>query len=214
MKMYIYNHCPYCIKTRLVADLSNLKYETVILANDDEKAHVDKIGSKQVPFIEKDDGEFLKESNDICEYISRLQNFNIATSQNNIELKNLISELQNISKKITYSRVPYHLNNKKDFPTQSAKNYFINKKSSYIGDMDELYKNPPKEIILEVQTLLDKIDKYINYPFINGDKFSWDDINIFPFLSLITIMKDLVKIPVNVEKYLKGIEEKTNIKLY
>ena len=40
MKLYVYNHCPHCIKTRLVADISGLIYETIYLANDDVKAHV------------------------------------------------------------------------------------------------------------------------------------------------------------------------------
>ncbi len=214
MKMYIYNHCPFCIKTRLVADLSNLKYETIVLANDDEKAHIDRIGAKQVPFIEKDDGTFLKESNYICEYIANLQNFKIAPTQENEKLYSLLQELQNTAKKITYARIPYHTLNSDDFPTQSAKDYFINKKSAYIGDLHEFYKNPPAEIITHSQELLDKIDTHIKAPFINGETFSWDDINVFPLLSIITIIKDLVHIPTNIQNYLNCIEQKTNIQLY
>ena len=85
MKLYVYHHCPYCIKPRLVSDLSGLDYELVFLANGDEKAHIDRIGSKQVPFLEKDDGIFLKESDEICKYIIQLQNFDIAKSQMNNE---------------------------------------------------------------------------------------------------------------------------------
>ncbi|MDE4998968.1 glutathione S-transferase N-terminal domain-containing protein, partial [Francisella tularensis] len=59
MKIYLYHPCPYCIKVRLVADLRNFDYQMIILANDDEKAHIDRIGSKREPFLEKDDGTFI-----------------------------------------------------------------------------------------------------------------------------------------------------------
>ncbi|MDE4965804.1 glutathione S-transferase N-terminal domain-containing protein, partial [Francisella tularensis subsp. holarctica] len=56
------------MKVRLVADLSNFDYQMIILENDDEKAHIDRIGSKRVPFLETDDGTFIKDSDEICKF--------------------------------------------------------------------------------------------------------------------------------------------------
>ena len=127
MKIYLYHHCPFCIKVRLVADLSKLDYEMIFLANDDEKSHIDRIGSKQVPFLEKDDGSFIKESDEICNYIAKLQNFEIATSAIDNIVKEYISELAPHYRRVLYPRIPHHPANYCDFPTQSAKDYFINK---------------------------------------------------------------------------------------
>lgn len=214
MKIYLYHHCPYCIKARLVADLSGLNYETIFLANDDEKAHIDRIGSKQVPFLEKADGTFIKESNDICEYISKIQGFDIADSAIDNLVKDLVTELAPHYRRVVYPRMPHHPKNECDFPTQSAKDYFIKKKSAYIGDMDALLKNPPYDSIKAINDILNKIDPYIKTPFINGDKFSWDDINIFPIFFILTMAKDLIEIPVNITNYIQNIEAKTNIELY
>ena len=80
--------------------------------------------------------------------------------------------------------------------------------------MEELYTNPPKDAIAKTQAKIYEINKHIQSPFVNGYEFSWDDINIFPFLSIITIIKDLVHIPKSIQKYLNSIESKTNIELY
>ncbi|MBK2109018.1 glutaredoxin 2 [Francisella tularensis] len=214
MKIYLYHHCPYCIKVRLVADLSNFDYQMIILANDDEKAHIDRIGSKQVPFLEKDDGTFIKESDEICKFIAKVQNFEIAESTIDDFVKGCIADLEPHYRRIIYPRIPHHPRNECDFPTQSAKEYFINKKSQYVGDFDALLRNPPYDSIRAINQILAKIDPFIKTPFINGKKFSWDDINIFPIFFILTMSKDLLEIPTNITNYIKNIEAKTNIELY
>ncbi|ABK89920.1 glutaredoxin 2 [Francisella tularensis subsp. novicida] len=214
MKIYLYHHCPYCIKVRLVADLSNFDYQMIILANDDEKAHIDRIGSKQVPFLEKDDGTFIKESDEICKFIAKVQNFEIAESTIDDFVKGCIADLEPHYRRIIYPRIPHHPRNECDFPTQSAKEYFINKKSQYIGDFDALLRNPPYDSIRAINQILAKIDPFIKTLFINGEKFSWDDINIFPIFFILTMSKDLLEIPTNITNYIKNIEAKTNIELY
>ncbi len=214
MRLFVYNHCSHCVKPRLVADLSGLNYELVFLANDDEKSHLDRIGSKLVPFLEKTQGTFLKESIDICEYIAELQDFDIARSQIDDEVKSILAELPDNYRKIIYPRMLHHPKNKCDFPTQSAKDYFINKKSKYIGDMSLLLSHPPTSAISAINKSLEALDKYIQTPFFNGDKFSWDDIEIFPVFFILTMARELLDIPTNIENYMRSIESNTNIELY
>ncbi|QEO56722.1 glutaredoxin 2 [Francisella marina] len=214
MKIYLYHHCPYCIKVRLVADLSKLDYEMIILANDDEKSHIDRIGSKQVPFLEKDDGTFIIESDEICKFIAKTQNFDIAESMINSSVKELVAQLAEHYRRIVYPRIPHHPRNECDFPTQSAKDYFINKKSQYIGDFDALLRNPPYDSIIAINKILKEIEPFVKIPFINGDNFSWDDINIFPIFFILTMARDLLEVPDNINSYIKSIETKTNIELY
>lgn len=214
MKLYVYHHCPYCIKTRIVADLSGLDYELVFLANDDEKSHIERIGLKQVPFLEKDDGIFIKESEDVCKYISKIQSFDIAQTNIDPKIKALVDDLAPHYRRVVYPRIPHHPANECDFPTQSAKEYFIYKKSKYLGDMDALLKNPPYDAVLAINKILKEIDPFIQSPFIGGDKLSWDDINIFPIFFILTMAKGMVEFPKNITKYIQSIENKTNIELY
>ena len=36
MKLYIYDHCPFCVRARMAAGLFGADVEEVVLANDDE----------------------------------------------------------------------------------------------------------------------------------------------------------------------------------
>ena len=69
MKLYIYDHCPFCVRARMIFGLRGVEVENIILANDDEDTPIGMIGAKQVPILEKDDGTFMGESLDIVHYI-------------------------------------------------------------------------------------------------------------------------------------------------
>ena len=64
MKLYIYDHCPFCVRARMAAGLFGADVEEVVLANDDEATPIGMIGAKQVPILQKEDGSFMGESLD------------------------------------------------------------------------------------------------------------------------------------------------------
>ena len=37
MKLYIYDHCPFCVKARMIFGLKNKPVELVVMLNDDEE---------------------------------------------------------------------------------------------------------------------------------------------------------------------------------
>ena len=53
MKLYIYDHCPFCVRARMSFGLRDVAVEEVVLANDDETTPIGMIGSKQVPILQK-----------------------------------------------------------------------------------------------------------------------------------------------------------------
>ena len=110
--------------------------------------------------------------------------------------------------------MPHNTKNACDFPTQSAKEYFLDKKALYIGDMSDLLINPPNDSITAINETLASIDSQVQFPFINGDKLSWDDVYLFPILFILTMAKEIIVIPTNIKKYIHNIEKNTNIELY
>ena len=65
MKLYVYDHCPYCVRARMIFGLKNLAFEKIVLLNDDESTPVGLIGKKVVPILIKENGEVMPESLDI-----------------------------------------------------------------------------------------------------------------------------------------------------
>ncbi|VEA74095.1 Glutaredoxin-2 [Serratia rubidaea] len=72
MKLFIYDHCPFCVKARMIFGLQGKPVRLVTLLNDDEITPTTMIGKKMAPILQKDDGSYLPESMDIVHYIDRL----------------------------------------------------------------------------------------------------------------------------------------------
>ncbi|WP_395946225.1 glutaredoxin 2 [Caedibacter taeniospiralis] len=215
MKLYIYEHCPFCIRPRIIAGIKKIPLELVYLANDDEKSHLDLIGKKQVPFLQKKDGSFLLESLDICQYLNTFDqkpalSTEITTTK---ALLTLANDLSGASKSLVYPRFLDHPQNHQDFPTQSAKDYFEHKKEKYIGCFKANLRFP-EAAIEKTELVLFELNRLMTFEFASSDKFSWDDIMVFPILRNLTIIGDLVNIPAKLLHYAKKLSTLSGIELY
>ena len=55
MQLYIYDHCPFCVRARMIFGLKNLPVQLRVLANDDDATPIGLVGQKMVPILVKDD---------------------------------------------------------------------------------------------------------------------------------------------------------------
>ncbi|MFA0156668.1 glutaredoxin 2 [Vibrio sp. 10N.261.46.A3] len=73
MKLYIYDHCPFCARVSYIAQSLGLNIELVSVDYDDAQTLIDLIGKKMVPVLQKDDGSIMAESLDIIAYFMDLK---------------------------------------------------------------------------------------------------------------------------------------------
>jgi len=69
MKLYVYDHCPYCNRVRFLAGLKNIALDIVPLSYDDNETTVALVGKRAVPILQQDDGSLMLESMDIARYL-------------------------------------------------------------------------------------------------------------------------------------------------
>eukprot|EP00922_Rhytidocystis_sp_ex-Travisia-forbesii_P027212 GHVS01039905.1.p1 GENE.GHVS01039905.1~~GHVS01039905.1.p1 ORF type:complete len:290 (+),score=33.74 GHVS01039905.1:67-936(+) len=50
-KLYVYDHCHYCVRARMLLGLKKIKHELVFLANDDFQTPISLVGKKMVPIL-------------------------------------------------------------------------------------------------------------------------------------------------------------------
>ncbi len=62
MKLYIHDHCPYCLKARMIFGLKNIPVELHVLLNDDAETPTRMVGQKQVPILQKDDSRLRQKA--------------------------------------------------------------------------------------------------------------------------------------------------------
>ena len=226
MKLFIYDHCPYCVKARMIFGLKNIPVELITLLNDDEKTPIDMIGQKMVPILEKAPGQFMAESMDIVQFIDAKHLPALVLKKEDEALLSLLDE----ARTACYSLVmPRWLNSEmEEFKTSFARKYFQKKKEQMIGPFAKALKNT-KIFKKEVENLLLKIEdrflqKNLAYqPIKNktsaisrlwylGDKISFNDFHLFAFLRSLSIVKDLC-FPPALAGYMKHCSEKTRIPL-
>ena len=130
-RLFIYDHCPYCVKARMIFGLKNQVLENIILLNDDEKTPVSMIGQKMVPILEKENGEFMPESLDIIKYIDNKISSPLVIWEEDSAIMEILHQVRVDYYSLTMPR--WIQSGMEEFKNESARKYFQNKKEQIIG---------------------------------------------------------------------------------
>jgi glutaredoxin 2 len=196
MKLYYYQHCPFCIRVLMLINAKKLDIECIILANDDEETPLSMINHKMVPILEKDNGEYLPESLDIIGYLDQLDTPLLPAHYEPEAVVRWIAEAKTYLRALTYPRmIQYPF---KEFSTQSSRDYFERKKSKMIGPFAEHIANT-QQILQDFQPILAKLIDVIKT--VPTDGISWEDIHLFPYVLSLTLVPT-IELPAAAKQYL------------
>lgn len=213
MKLYIYDHCPYCVKARMIFGLKKVPIKLIVLLNDDEKTPLSMIGVKMVPILEKKKGLFLPESLDIIRYID--EQFGkplVASWEEDPQLSSWLEEGGFLSYQLAMPRWVH--SPMEEFKTKTAKKYFTNKKEKMIGSFSEALddtktlKKEMEEHLKNLESLLQNKKQSLFY----SGKLTANDFHLFAFLRALTIVKGL-SFPKKTASYIKELSEKSEVPL-
>ncbi|OCG03970.1 glutaredoxin 2 [Gilliamella sp. wkB112] len=211
MKLYIYEHCPFCVRARMIFGLKNIPVEQQVLLSDDSKSPISMIGEKMVPILQKDDGSFMPESLDIVDYVD--QNYGgkpILTDVSSSEIAELIKQLQQYDYRLECPR--YVKMNLLEFTTQSAINDFVASKANKMPSFDDCLAQSDI-LISEINNIFNKLESLIICPNACNGRLSLDDILLFPILRNLTCVKDLI-FPTKIKAYLQTVAKQSKVDLF
>ncbi|WP_426767762.1 glutaredoxin 2 [Erwinia aphidicola] len=209
MKLYIYEHCPFCVKARMIFGLKNLPVELVVMLNDDEATPTRLIGQKMAPILMKEDGSCMPESLDIVHYIDRIDREPLLNGKTNPAITDWLRHINSYVNKLLIPRVaeaPFA-----EFATPEARDYFKNKKQGTYGDFSELREHSAGWI-KNVNDDLRKLDKLIVKPNAVSGELSLDDIHLFPLLRSLSLVAG-IEYPSRVADYRDNMAKQTQINL-
>lgn len=213
MTLYIYDHCPYCVKARMIFGYKNIAFDLVTLLNDDEKTPIDMIGVKMLPILTLDDGSQMPESLDIVKKIDESYGKHFLSNEKfDFNLEVWLTEAKTFAYPLAMPRwIKIGL---EEFKTQGAIDYFTKKKEDYIGSFSEHLKKTD-EYIKQAEEHLEKLELLLpdNGDFYLEEKASINDIHLFPMLRSLSVVKDL-EIPSKVYAYMKKQEKFTGVNLH
>ncbi|MCP1660681.1 GrxB family glutaredoxin [Neisseria perflava] len=211
MKLYIYDHCPFCVRARMIFGLRGVPLETVILANDDEATPIKMIGAKQVPILEKEDGSFMGESLDIVRYIDEKAGKGRLKEDVRLELQAWLDKVNEYSGKLIQPRaVKLGL---PEFATAEAVKYFQDKKEKTIGSF-ETNLNKTAQYLARMNADLADLLPLVSAEGagVNGEA-AMEDILLFPLLRNLTSVRG-IEWPQNIMDYLLRMSEASGVNLY
>ena len=208
MKLYIYDHCPFCVRARMAAGLFGADVEEVVLANDDEATPIGMIGAKQVPILQKEDGSFMGESLDVVRYLTREGRLKDETRPEIQSWLDKVGEynLKLVQPRVIKLRLP-------EFETPEAVKYFTDKKEKSIGSFAANLEKTGQYVqrlngdLAELETLMTEGGAGLN------GEIGMEDILVFPILRNLTVVRG-VEWPQKVMDYLLHMSEASGVPLY
>lgn len=212
MKLYLYDHCPFCVSAEMAGHYKEVPFKTVYLLNDDEENCYQLVNAKQVPILEFDDGSAMPESLDIANKFDEIGNQDkiIRAQQYAHDVTNHIN-----TAKLHISCLLYPRNimaKLPEFATQSAKDYFQHKKEKSIKRSFKQALLETQEHKLAVETVLASLPA-LPYPSQNANTLGWDDILIYPILRNLTLVNEL-HFPASVLQYIEEVSQLTQTHTY
>jgi glutaredoxin 2 len=198
MQLYVYEHCPYCTKVRMIFGLKEIKYELVYLLNDDEKTPFDMIGKKMLPIIKDDDGSSMAESLDIIDYIDGIYYPSLVEKKVEDFITSWIQENINLIYNLCFPR--WALSQMPEFQTYNARQYFIKKKEAVIGSFNEhLALSDDYKELLE-QSWVPLLRAHEDFFTIESRPTQIGDFHLFSLLKALSIVRDF-EIPSMIQTY-------------
>ncbi len=214
MTLFSYDHCPYCVKARMIFGLKDIPVEVKTLLNDDEETPITLIGKKMLPILVKNNNEALPESLDIIAYVDGLSEFGepiVKASRGNEMLKQWLQDVRNYHYALAMPRwVKMEL---PEFATSSAIQYFTHKKENSIGPFAENLQKTSDLLAQANDHLLVLEDLISEGPYFWGDELTLDDFHVFSSLRCLTTTKG-VKFPGKIDRYMNNLSEKANVPLH
>ncbi|WP_343463256.1 glutaredoxin 2 [Pantoea sp.] len=209
MKLYIYEHCPFCVKARMIFGLKNLPVELIVMQNDDEQLPNKLVGQKMAPILQKEDGSAMPESMDIVHYVDNLDHQPLLQGSTNPAIQDWLRRVNGYINKLLIPRIAEA--GFAEFATPEARRYFREKKQASLGDFAELRKHAPG-LIKNISDDLRQLDKLIVKPNAVNGELSEDDLHLFPLLRSLTLVSG-IEWPSRVADYRDNMAKQTQINL-
>lgn len=209
MKLYVYDHCPFCVKARAIFGLKNILFDLIIMLNDDEATPMRMIGKKMAPILEHE-GRFIPESMDIVAYIDQMSENRVLAGPRSPKVAEWIKGVVDVLYPLAHPR--WAASPLLEFFTPQARAYFKRNKEAMIGSFADRLAESDGYIAKMNRHLLE-LEELIQSPEGVNGALSEDDIHLFATLRALSIVRG-VSYPPLVEAYRSNMAERTGVALH
>ena len=187
MRLYMFEHCSLCFRVRMTAALKRLHLQETVVLDDDTDTMVGLVGKRQIPILEKDDGQPMLESMEMVKYIDRLGE-PVLTGPERPAIAAWAEATATQTARLTWPRYP--LLGLPEFATATAHDHYIMRKRKALGELVE-HRARTQDYLRELAPRLEELDNLIESPQAVSGRLSLDDIRVLPLLRSAAVVKGL-----------------------
>ncbi|WNN50724.1 glutaredoxin 2 [Hafnia alvei] len=209
MKLYVYDHCPFCVRSRMIFGLKDVACEVITLPNDDEETPTHLIGKKMLPVLVTESNEAIGESLDIVKYIDETFGSSVLTVTDNPAIEAWMEEATKLIYPLAIPR--WASSDFEEFHQDAARQYFINKKEAVFGPFTRLLEQT-ETMVSEINAKLEALELLFSQQDRDTGHFSLTDIRLFPLLRSLSIVKG-IHWPLRVDAWRREMAVKSRVNL-
>jgi len=209
MKLYIYDHCPFCVRSRMIFGLKDVACEIITLPNDDEETPTRLIGKKMLPVLVTESHEAIGESLDIVKYIDETYGTPVLTVPDDSAIETWMEEATDLIFPLAIPR--WASSDFEEFRQDVSRQYFINKKEAIFGPFSHLLAQT-ESIVTEINAKLEILDGLLVQQERNTGRYSLTEIRLFPLLRSLSIVKG-ISWPPRVNSWLREMAVRSRINI-
>ncbi len=214
MKLFVYDHCPYCTKARMIFGLKKVPVEVIYLLNDDEKTPIEMIGEKMLPILEVSEKQFMPESLDIINSIDKNKEFGapiVFNGPDSVALKDWLAYARKYNYALAMPR--WIVMDLPEFATPSSVAYFTKKKMESIGPFEQNLMLSTQITEFAEKHLTELENLYSGGKYFWGDNLTWDDFHVFAIVRCLTTVEGLT-LPKKVNDYMNRMSSESGVPLH
>ncbi|ATA23230.1 glutaredoxin, GrxB family [Brenneria goodwinii] len=205
MKLFIYEHCPFCVRARMIFGLKAIPFELSVIMEGDVETPTRMVGRKVVPILQKEDGSFMPESMDIVHYVDNTKAPLIADKPVAAAIEAWCKAASDVVFNLAVPR--FTKAEFKELSTPEAREAYRLREEKAFGDLAALIAKTPT-LVAEAQQKLAELEPLLA----NEQDISTTDFILFPVLRSLTIVKNISFGP-NVSRYLKRVADASKVDL-
>ncbi|HBS0040684.1 TPA: glutaredoxin 2 [Escherichia coli] len=209
MKLYIYDHCPFCVRSRMIFGLKDVACEIITLPNDDEETPMRLIGKKMLPILVTESHDAIGESLDIVKYIDETYGTPVLTVSDDSAIEAWMEDATNVIFPLAIPR--WASSDFEEFRQGAARQYFLQKKEAVFGPFTRLL-DQTETMVTEINAKLEILDNLLVRQERVTGHFSLTDIRLFPLLRSLSIVKGIYW-PPRVYESMKEMAERSRVNL-
>lgn len=198
MKLYAYDHCPFCTRVRFITGIKNIPIEVRYLLWDDAQTPTSLVGKKVVPIFDDGEGNVMTESLDIVAWLDSHVGEPVLKAENRPEVDAWLSDAMLPLQKIGYPRWPTLL--LPEFQSASARDAWRAAKQDAINGFDEALAETPA-LVEPIHALFERAEALLGDAIHGQAPVTWTELKLFTFLRGFTCEPSL-RWPIALRKWL------------